>query len=384
MIRILYISHEGHEILGSTLSLANHLHALRHEVEPFVVLPCEGAPAEYLRSLGYDVMVIPFKLNVAPPEYQWIKRIPRKVWDSWVNYRACQRLSPVIQERGIQVIHTNTSVTLFGYQLQQHLANKVFIPHVWHLREFQDLDFGLEPFCGWKELRSMVNRSQAIVGITQAILDHYVTPEGKPHAFLLNDAVRSKDQIGVADKEPYLLFCGKVIPEKGAELALDIFAAVHRMHPDYRLKYAGAITHEYQQILAQKAEQLGVAAYVAFLGFQSDIRPVMEHASALLMCSRNEAQGRVTIEAMFYGTPVVAMAAGGTLEIVRHQANGLLFHTTEEAIQHVCHLLDDPLFSKRLIEGAHQTALSRFSEEVYCQQMLSIYQSVQVSDFRNS
>lgn len=373
MIRALYISHEADEVLGSTLSLANHLHALRQEVEPLVVVPREGPSARHLRNLGYEVIAINFKLNVAPARLLWLKRLPRSIWDNHVNQQACRQLAPIVRERGIQLIHTNSSVTLLGHQLKQYLHQQYGqnIPHVWHLREFQDLDFGFQPFSGWPQLRQMVSSSDAIIAITRSILHHYVDPSS--HTYVINDAVRSLEDISIADKEPYLLFCGKVIPAKGAETALEIFSQVAAQHPELSLHYAGTVEPDYQQSLIARAQQYGIADRIQFHGFQADIRPLMQHASALLMCSRNEAQGRVTIEAMFYGTPVIAMAAGGTLEIVQDQVNGLLFSTIDEGAACVNRLLDDQALAHQMIMGAHQTAASRFSEEVYREQVLDLY-----------
>lgn len=376
MIRVLYISHEADEVLGSTLSLANHLHALRQDVEPLVVVPREGSSARHLRNLGYEVLAIRFKLNVTPKRLSWLKRLPRQFWDGWINEQACRQLSIIVRERNIQIIHTNSSVTLLGHQLKNYLCHHYdfLVPHVWHLREFQDLDFGFQPFNGWNSLRHMVSDSDAIIAITRTILDHYV--DNHPRSFVVNDAVRRRDDISTADKQPYLLFCGRVIPNKGAETALHIFAAIAPHYPELSLRYVGSIEPEYQQQLSALAQQRGIADRIFFEGFQSDIRLYMQHATALLMCSRNEAQGRVTVEAMFYGTPVIAMASGGTLEIVEDGVNGLLFNNIQEGAAQLIRLVDDPELAQHLINEAHDTASERFSEEGYRFQMLHIYHSV--------
>jgi glycosyltransferase involved in cell wall biosynthesis len=43
------------------------------------------------------------------------------------------------------------------------------------------------------------------------------------------------------------------------------------------------------------------------------------------MCSKNEALGRVTIEAMSRGTPVIGFDNAGTSEIIKHAYNGFLY-----------------------------------------------------------
>lgn len=378
MIKALYISHESYEVAGSTLSLVNHLHALRDDVDPLLVLPADGPAADYLRSKDYEVLIVPFKLNISPSRLVWLKRLPRTIRDTYVNTCACQIIAPIIIERSIQLIHTNSSVTLFGHQLAQHIqrCHHRHIPHVWHLREFQDLDFGFTPFCGWQRLRYYINQSDAVIAITRSILNHFRLSE-EVNAYVVNDAVCSVKDITVQHKEKNLVFCGKLIPEKGAELALDIFLEVLNSHPDYSMTYLGRPEDPaYLQRLKDKAKNCGVAFKVKFLGFQDDVKSIIEHAAVLLMCSNNEAQGRVTVEAMFFGTPVVALAAGGTLEIIDNEKNGLLFTNIHEGAVQVCRLLDNPILCQTLVANAQQTARSRFSEEQYGYRLLNIYHTI--------
>lgn len=387
MINVLYITHESDAVLGSTFSLANMLHAVKNEVRPLILLRAKGPAYDYLTGLGYECIITPFKLNLAPKRLAKLKYIPRSLYDRWKNARCCIQLEKIVIERNIQIIHTNSSVTLFGYQLAHHLAkNRIAaIPHIWHLREFIDLDFGYQPFCGWKRLRYFVNHSNAIIAITQAIQDHFVTDYGRAYFQVLNDAVRSIDDISVSTKEPYLLFCGQVIPAKGADVALQIFANIKASHPEYRLKYLGAVSDQYRKQLLTLANQLRLEQNdIEFLGFLPDIRPIMQNAKALLMCSRNEAQGRVTVEAMFYGTPVIGSNAGGTPEIIQHEVNGLLFDSIEQAVRHTLRIIEEPAFASKLIKNAHHTAAERFSEEKYCDRLLSIYRSVLHTSSNNS
>ena len=79
---------------------------------------------------------------------------------------------------------------------------------------------------------------------------------------------------------------------------------------------------------------------------------------------------------MFFGTPVVALAAGGTLEIIDNEKNGLLFTNIHEGAVQVCRLLDNPILCQTLVANAQQTARSRFSEEQYGYRLLNIYHTI--------
>lgn len=92
--------------------------------------------------------------------------------------------------------------------------------------------------------------------------------------------------------------------------------------PGVRLTIAGSGGEEGK--LHRLARKLGVADRVAFLGWQADPRPAIAGCQAAVNCSRNEPLGLSVLEAMAMQRPVVAVAAGGVPEIVRHGETGWL------------------------------------------------------------
>jgi glycosyltransferase involved in cell wall biosynthesis len=73
-----------------------------------------------------------------------------------------------------------------------------------------------------------------------------------------------------------------------------------------------------------------------------------------------EAYGRVVLEAMASGLPIVASRNGGYVDHLHHGMNALLFDSTEEARGHVEQLRRDPAFAERLGAAARDDA-SRFN-----------------------
>lgn len=64
---------------------------------------------------------------------------------------------------------------------------------------------------------------------------------------------------------------------------------------------------------------------VEFVGFVSDMKTLRENCDVELVCSKKEAFGRVTIEAMLSSNPVIASNAGANPELVRDGENGFLY-----------------------------------------------------------
>ena len=64
-----------------------------------------------------------------------------------------------------------------------------------------------------------------------------------------------------------------------------------------------------------------------FTGYVNNTKRYYLKADALLMCSKHEAMGRVTAEAMALGLPVIGRNSGGTAELIQHKKTGLLYET---------------------------------------------------------
>ena len=62
-----------------------------------------------------------------------------------------------------------------------------------------------------------------------------------------------------------------------------------------------------------------------FFGYVENTLPLIRGADVLLMCSRYDAFGRVTVEAMKLGKPVIGAKSGGTTELISEGFNGLLY-----------------------------------------------------------
>jgi glycosyltransferase involved in cell wall biosynthesis len=85
--------------------------------------------------------------------------------------------------------------------------------------------------------------------------------------------------------------------------------------------------------------------------------------------------GRVIIEAMAMGKPVVASRAGGPPEIITHEENGLLVppHEDEPLAGAIARLLTDREFAAAVAARGQQDARRRFSLPAHVEAMQEIY-----------
>ena len=100
----------------------------------------------------------------------------------------------------------------------------------------------------------------------------------------------------------------------------------------------------------------------------------MSGATAFLMCSENEGLGRVTVEAMFYGCPVIARNTGGTLDFIEDKVTGLLFSDLGSCVEAMKIVAGGD--TTDMVGRAQRFAVGHFSEENYGSALMDVYKRV--------
>jgi glycosyltransferase involved in cell wall biosynthesis len=156
-----------------------------------------------------------------------------------------------------------------------------------------------------------------------------------------------------------ILSVGALHRRKGNVVLLDAFARVLAAVPEARLTIAG--DGEERLFLERRAEELGVAHAVRFLGAVEHDRLPQLYAGADVFCLPSFAEGLpvVLMEAMSTGVPVVATSIMGVPELVRDGESGLLVPPAraDALAEALIRLLRDPELRRRLAaEGRRRVA----------------------------
>jgi len=152
--------------------------------------------------------------------------------------------------------------------------------------------------------------------------------------------------------ENLVLLIGRLVYEKGFQLALEAMPEVIRALPNTRFLVAGSGTHEAE--LHKQAEELGLMAHGTFLGWIGDdvLHSLYRIADLTVVPSIYEPFGLVALEAMASECPCIAADTGGLREVVPLEGAGLRFrasdpeHLAEAAIQ----VLGDEELGRRMVE----------------------------------
>lgn len=133
-----------------------------------------------------------------------------------------------------------------------------------------------------------------------------------------------------------LLLLGSIGGDKGQLEAVAAAAAAIGDGADLRLDMYGEGVASEMVALREALAASGHADRLSLHNPVGDVRPLLAQADALIMASRNEGYGRVTVEALQAGVPVVAYDAGATTEILE-DGGGLLVPPYVDALKDALH-----------------------------------------------
>lgn len=138
---------------------------------------------------------------------------------------------------------------------------------------------------------------------------------------------------------------------------------------------------EYAQSLHQQVAKLGLEERVRFLGFRSDVVQLMSACDVVAHTSTApEPFGRVVVEAMLCGRPVIAAKAGGVVELVEHGRTGWLVPAGEPTLlaEAIAICKEQPDVTATVAHQARDTASQRFHMNTINQQIAQLLESIAV------
>ena len=175
-------------------------------------------------------------------------------------------------------------------------------------------------------------------------------------------------------REPMIGFVGRLSPEKGISDFLAAAAAVLRDEPNARFIVAGdgVLRPEVEAALANPA------SHVTWLGERSDVETAFQLSGIVAVPSRIEMFGKVCLEAMACGRPVVAFNVGGIPEVVIHGETGMLVAAgdIQGFAATLVELLRRPDERRRLGHAARARAESFFDLKKMVRSFESLYERV--------
>ncbi|GAB3769389.1 hypothetical protein GCM10028818_05380 [Spirosoma horti] len=380
MIKVLYIA--VGDSYGSGKALLNVLKSTSFKnVEPYIIISKKLGLENEIDTLKIPFEVINLKFEILPKYRSTIDilfLIPRILNNIQINYIGKNKLIRLCKQLNPDIIHTNIGVFRVGYKVSKALS----IPHVWHIREYQDTDMGYLPLGGKNYLSSLLKRKNNFpIAITKGIFEHFSMNH---KARIIYDGVRENKQINfISKKSKYFLFVGNICQHKGVDQIIKAFIRFLKDNCDYTLHIVGEVKDKYSSILLKNIIDQGLNDKILFLGFRNDVDILMANATALIVASSSEGFGFTTAEAMFNGCLVIGKDCAGTKEqfdngyalceneiAVRYKTENDLVNAMQTIVKNGIN------YYFPIIQRSQKTVSSLYSTENCAENIIKLYQEI--------
>lgn len=302
---------------------------------------------------------------------------------------AARRLRCVIRDHGVDLVHANNDVLSNRDAIVAAVLGRVpIVVHVRWLHAYE-MDAGL------RIDRFLARRAERFVFMSRAIA-RTCEPLNLPakHQLVLDDPFHLNDydveaapglaaELGLPAGARVVLSIGRIVRWKGQDVFLRAMARVVEDEPDALALVVGAPTspegEQFHTELHTLAADLGIADRVVFAGARRDV-PQLVALSEVVVHSATDAEpfGRVVVEGMAGGRPVVGADAGGVPEIIEDGVTGVLVPPGDAELlgKEVAGLLANRDRATAMGRAAAAAVRARFTLEGHATAIQAIYDDV--------
>lgn len=292
------------------------------------------------------------------------------------------------------LIHSNTLLTREG----AWAAHRLSLPHVWHVREFVGTDAPFQfPLSGRALARYLGSMSSLLVAnseVAAEALRAYAGGELEVRVVTNGVDVDTFAHIDLSTRSPVVVgMVGNLSSRwKKHQLFIETAALVPR-EPEATFRLYGDAPPNprdardpYVRQLVESIDALSVNDRFEIVGFRSDPVSIMEEVDVLVHPADGESFGRVVVEAMAAGKPVVGVRGGGVGSIVRHGIDGFLAApgAAEEMAYFVATLVQDASLRRKMGAEGRRRAREEYSIESMCDRMCRVYSEALARTLRRS
>jgi len=387
-LKVAFASHSSSMTGGAERSLLDIAVALRQDgrVDPVVTVPAAGSLSAALRAGSIVTVELP------APWWTWRPVGPDDsrpstgalLLDSLRRGRAVTATARAaapwlrwLRAERPDVVVTNTAVT----PAPAFACALAAVPHIWWIHEFVTKDHGLSYVLGEAVSQRLIGSlSKLVVANSGAVQNYYSPPIQRGKIRLVYQGVRTpvagRNALNPTGLRALLL--GRLTPAKGVSQAIEAVGILNREGIPVFLRLVGPIQTEYKLELERLAARLGCAGNMEIAGPTATPETEYARANVVLMCSASEAFGRVTLEALKCGRPVVGTRSGGTPELISDGTNGFLFSpgNVSELASALGRLARDAGLLDYMARNASASIEGRFTLEEEAEALVAAFEAV--------
>jgi glycosyltransferase involved in cell wall biosynthesis len=330
-----------------------------------VILPSKGPLEEELkkRSVAYNILHFPWWINS-----------PKGLIDD--NFKAIIRssveLAKILEQVNPDIVYSNSSVSSAG-ALAAAMIKK---PHIWHITEFGLREHGTTYNLEEKVRKSFINNySDKIIFTSNALRKDYEGFIDDKKTEVVYNFAEAEKSVGVKKKKYFnnpksfkILVLGNIQQGKNQKEALLALKELTKDSPSKNIELlivGKTVSKEYYKEIKKFIGENKLDKKVKLIDYVAEPHDIMEETDIVLVCSRNEAFGRVTIEAFNLNKPVIGASSGATVELIKDKINGFLYTPGDykELAKKISYFFDNRNELLKYGEKGYDFAKSNFSKD---------------------
>ncbi len=293
---------------------------------PHLITTADGPLAQRAKALD-----IPVSLQTFP----WLSR--RR---PWIYAGSIWQLVHTLRRHDVRLIHTNCPRCLPHVRAAGRLTG---VPYVSHVRDLRAAWFEQGRLAALNHAQRVIANSQYIA---TCFADADVDAEKIEVIYNPIDVADFADGAGRRETmrrtlgippDAFLIgMVGQIQESKGHILLVESAPTVLATASNVHFVVVGAAStpeaRAYEREVQAKITGAGLERRFHFTGFRDDVPAIMHALDVLVLASHAEAFGRVVVEALAAGCPVVATSVGGVPEIMTDEREGLLVPPRDAAV----------------------------------------------------
>ncbi len=312
-MKILYICHMT-DLSGGTKALLNLIDIVSKDNQVYLLLPSNRGwlveqltkrnvkifTAKYL-LMWYSFHLSGFLTKGTIKNIYYYFRF-KKSAERYV-YHLLQKISP-------DIVHCNVG----PLDISLTPCLQLNIPHVWHLREYQDKDFGCRMIYGKKHFINRLHTNGNFnIAITNGVFEHF---QLRPCDRVIYDGPIDAARLSTnEDRQKIVLFVGNFLRAKQPDMAIRAFLLFHKSFPDYQMYLVGGWNDtDYVMECKHLISNNHADTFIKLLGRRTDVYDLMGISKILVVPSMFEGFGFITAEGMANGCAVIGRDTAGTKE----------------------------------------------------------------------
>lgn len=364
---VLFMSSDNNYSSGAFLCMLDICREMiTNNIRPLVVLPRHGNGEKILEENDIDYTYV-FSRNWLVPNDETTIKLEE-------NIEAYDRIKDLIKKHNIKVVHNNSNHTYVGALV----AKEIGIPYIWHIRENvyeQGFRFFDQEFAD-----DLINKADYIIAVSKYVGSCYknldrnkirIISDGVDGArYFCNHSILKQNKV-------HIFMPGIMVPLKGQHQLIVAADKLKDKGYNFEVSFVGSGEADYIQKIYNMISKYSLEEYIKIYDRVDNIEKWYKKNDITVVCSRSEAFGRVTVEAMMAGCLVVGARCGATPELIEDGKEGYLYEldNVEELAKVLEKAIDNIDVSRRIAKTGQEHALDTFDRNITSKRVIDLYRN---------